>query len=98
MLLPDQLESCSLTGKGNFPRISKAEIEDKSKGDAISKGFVVVQTSWFVTQCTARGVQGLPIAELKLVTVAFAALNLVIYSLWWDKPQNVQHGVRVYKK
>jgi len=98
VLLPDQLESYSLTGNGNFPRISKAEIEDRSKGDAISKGFVILQTGWFVTQCVARGVQGLPITELELVTVAFAALNFVIYVLWWDKPLHVQRGVRVYKK
>jgi len=98
VLLPEQIESYSLTGNGDFPRISKAEIEDKSKGDAISKGVVILQTSWFVIQCIARGVQGLPITELELVTVAFAALNFVIYVLWWEKPQNVQRGVRVYKK
>jgi len=98
VLLPDELESYSLTGNGDFPRISKAEIDDKSKGDAISKGFVVLQTGWFVTQCIARGVQGLPITELELVTVAFATLNFGIYLLWWDKPLNVQRGVRVYKK
>jgi len=32
------------------------------------------------------------------VAVAFAALNLLIYVLWWDKPLHVQRGVRVYKK
>jgi len=98
VLLPEQLESYSLTGNGDFPRIAKAEIEDRSKGDAISKGFVMLQTGWFVTQCIARGVQGLPITELELVTVAFAALNFVIYVIWWDKPLHVQRGVRVYKK
>jgi len=98
VLYPEQLESYSLTGNGDFPRISKAEIEDKSKGDAISKGLVILQTSWFVTQCIARGTQGLPITELELATVAFAALNFAIYLLWWEKPQNVQRGVRVYKK
>jgi len=98
VLLPEQLESYSLTGNGDFPRISKAEIEDRSKGDAISKGLVILQTSWFVTQCIARKIQGLPITELELVTVAFAALNLVIYVLWWHKPLNVERGVRVYKK
>jgi hypothetical protein len=97
-LLPRELESYSLTGNGDFPRLSKADIEDKSKGDAISKGLVILQTGWFVTQCIARGVQGLPITELELATVAFAALNFVIYLLWWDKPQNVQRDVRVYKK
>jgi len=98
VLLPEQLESYSLTGNGDFPRISKAEIEDRSKGDAISKGLVILQTGWFVTQCIARKIQGLPITELELVTVAFATLNFVIYVLWWHKPLNVQHGVRVYKK
>jgi hypothetical protein len=98
VLFPEELESYSLSGNGDFPRISKAEIDDKSKGDAISKAFVVLQTGWFVTQCIARKVQGLPITELELVTVAFAALNFGIYVLWWDKPLNVQRGVRVYKK
>jgi hypothetical protein len=50
-LLPDELESYSLTGNGDFPRISKAEIDDKSKANAISKGVVILQTGWFVTQC-----------------------------------------------
>jgi hypothetical protein len=98
VLLPEDLESYSLTGNGDFPRISEAEIEDRSKGDALSKGFVVVQTSWFMAQCIARGVKRLPITELELITVAFAVLNFVIYILWWDKPLNVVRGVRVYKK
>jgi len=98
VLLPEQLESYSLTGNGDFPRISKADIDDKSKGDAVSKTVVVLQTGWFVTQCIVRGIQGLPITELELVTVAFATLNFLIYLLWLDKPLNVQRGVRVYKK
>ncbi|KAH9958498.1 hypothetical protein BC827DRAFT_1371008 [Russula dissimulans] len=90
VLYPSQLGSYSLTGNGGFPRISKAEIEDKSKSDVISKAFVVLQTGWFVTQCIARGVQGLPITELELATVAFAALNFVMYLLWWEKPLNLR--------
>ncbi|KAI9455383.1 hypothetical protein F5148DRAFT_1151498 [Russula earlei] len=98
VLLPRELGSYSLTGNGDFPRIAKEEIEDKSKGDGISKLLVILQTGWFVTQCIARGVHGLPVTELELVTVAFATLNFVMYFLWWDKPLNVQRGVRVYKK
>jgi hypothetical protein len=98
VLFPEQLQSYSLTGNGDFPKISKAEIEDKSKGDAISKGVVILQTGWFVTQCIARVVQRLPITELELVTIAFATLNIAIYMLWWHKPLNVQRGVRVYKQ
>ncbi|KAH9959073.1 hypothetical protein BC827DRAFT_1135199 [Russula dissimulans] len=98
VLLPKELESYSLTGNGDFPRISKMEIQDKSKGDFVSKAVVILQTTWFVMQCIARGVQGLPITELELATIAFAGLNFVLYLLWWDKPLNVQCGVRVYKK
>ncbi|KAI9513415.1 hypothetical protein F5148DRAFT_4059 [Russula earlei] len=98
VLLPEQLESYSLSGNGNFPRIAKAEIEDKSKGDAISKTLIILQIGWFVTQCIARKAQDLPVTELELITVAFATLNFVMYLLWWDKPLNVQRGVRVYKK
>jgi hypothetical protein len=98
VLLPDELELYSLTANGDLPRISKREIQDKSKGDFISKGIVILHTGWFVMQCVARGVQGLPITELELATLAFAGLNLVIYALWQDKPLNVQCGVRVYEK
>jgi hypothetical protein len=98
VLLPKELESYSLTGNGDFPRISKMEIQDKSKGDFISKSVVILQASWFVMQCIARHIQGLPITELELATIAFASLNFAIYVLWWDKPLNVQCGVRVYKK
>ncbi|KAH9961082.1 hypothetical protein BC827DRAFT_1384065 [Russula dissimulans] len=98
VLLPKDLKFYSLSGNGDYPRISKMEIQDKSKGDFISKAVVILQTSWFVMQCIARGAQGLPITELELVTIAFAGLNFVIYLLWWDKPLNVQCGVRVYKK
>ena len=52
-LLPNQLKGYSLTGKGDFPRIAIEEIEDKSKGDIVSKGLVVLQTGWFITQCIA---------------------------------------------
>ncbi|KAI9507066.1 hypothetical protein F5148DRAFT_1208293 [Russula earlei] len=37
-----------------------------SKGDAASKTLVVMQTGWFVMQCVARVVQGLPVTELEL--------------------------------
>ncbi|KAH9952480.1 hypothetical protein BC827DRAFT_1372206 [Russula dissimulans] len=98
VLFPSELESYSLTGNGDFPRLSKMEIQDKSKGDFISKAVVILQTSWFVMQCIARGARGLPITELELATIAFAGLNFAIYVLWWDKPLNVQCGVRVYRQ
>jgi hypothetical protein len=81
-----------------YPIISKEEIEDKSKGDALAKGLVLIQTTWFLLQCVARGAQRLSLTELELATAAFALLNVITYVLWWDKPLNVQCPVQVRKK
>jgi hypothetical protein len=81
-----------------YPIISKEEIKDKSKGDALAKGLVLIQTTWFLLQCVARGAQHLSLTELELATAAFALLNIVTYALWWDKPLNVQCPVQVRKK
>jgi hypothetical protein len=74
-----------------------ADIQDKSKSGFLSKGFAVLQTSWFVLQCVARGVERLPIIELEITTFAFAALNLAVYVLWWNKPLAVERPIRVHK-
>lgn len=78
-----------------FPTITTAEIQDRAKGDFISKSIAILQTSWFIIQCIARGVQGLAITELELVTLALASLNGVIYYFWWDKPLGVNEPVQV---
>ncbi|KAF8649493.1 hypothetical protein AX16_005762 [Volvariella volvacea WC 439] len=76
-----------------LPVIRKKEIEDRSKGDVLSKTLGVLQISWFVAQCIARRVEGLVLTELELVTLGFAVLNVVTYALWWDKPLNVGYPI-----
>ncbi|KAJ6477964.1 hypothetical protein DFH09DRAFT_1379330 [Mycena vulgaris] len=71
------------------------EMEDKSKGDALSKGMALVQVLWFTTQCLARVGQRLPVTELEITTLAFAIVNFVIWILWWKKPLDVQQPISV---
>ena len=97
-LAPHELQTLARKGDIDFPDITEREIQDRSKGDALSKGLVVIQTSWFILQCIARRIEHLPITELELVTLAFAALNFITYALWWNKPLDVQCPVRVPKK
>ena len=47
------------------PSISVAQIQDRSKGDALSKLIAIVQTKWFVMQCVARSRQRLALTELE---------------------------------
>ncbi|KAJ7130445.1 hypothetical protein C8R44DRAFT_699614, partial [Mycena epipterygia] len=71
------------------------EIVARSKGDAFSKGIALLQGLWFVTQCLARLHQHLPITQLEVATLAFAVLNVFIWSLWWAKPLDVDRPILV---
>lgn len=81
-----------------FPDITKAEIQDRSKGDALSKLIAILQSTYFILQCIARTQRGLAITELELVTLALASLNAVTFGFWWHKPLGVQAPVRIYRK
>ena len=82
----------------SFTILTEAEIKDKGKSDWLAKSLVLLQTSWFVMQCIARAINHLPVTHLEIVTLAYAALNFVIYIFWWDKPLNVNRPVRVFRK
>ncbi|THU96291.1 hypothetical protein K435DRAFT_893053, partial [Dendrothele bispora CBS 962.96] len=75
--------------------ISENEITAKSKTDFLTKFIAVVQTTWFILQCSARVAEGLVVTDLEIVTVAFASLNIATYVLWWNKPQRVRYPVKI---
>ena len=82
----------------SFTVPTEAEIKDRGKSDWLAKTLVLLQTSWFVVQCIARAVERLPVTHLEIVTLAYAAMNFVIYVFWWNKPLNVDRPVRVFQK
>ena len=82
----------------SFTVPTEAEIKDKGKSDWLAKSLVLLQTSWFVMQCIARAIEHLPVTHLEIVTLAYAALNFVIYVFWWNKPLNIDRPVRVFRK
>ncbi|KAG1720385.1 hypothetical protein EDB19DRAFT_1836021 [Suillus lakei] len=90
-LSPDELLRYIREGSVDMPRpiIQKADIDDRSKGDILSKGVAILQLVWFVIQLAARRAQNLPITLLEIDTLAITALTFVAYSLWWMKPKNV---------
>ncbi|KAF5318645.1 hypothetical protein D9619_011055 [Psilocybe cf. subviscida] len=75
--------------------ISTRDLEDRSKGDAISKSIAIFQTSWFILQCFVRLGQHLPLSELEIFTLASAVLNGAIYAADWDKPQGAGVAIRL---
>ena len=82
----------------SFAMPTEAEIKDRGKSDWLAKSLVLLQTSWFIMQCIARGIKHLLVTHLEIVTLAYAAMNFVIYVFWWNKPLNVNRPVRVFRK
>jgi len=97
-LKPRELKRFIHEGSVEMPIIVEADIEDRSKGDALSKGIAILQLLWIVLQLFARYVQNLPITLLELDTLALAALAAIAYGLWWKKPKDVRRPYAVYWK
>ncbi|KAJ6468374.1 hypothetical protein C8R45DRAFT_468299 [Mycena sanguinolenta] len=73
--------------------IEVEDIEDKSKGDSMSKGVALLQGLWFIAQCLARVHQHLPLTQLEVATLAFQFVSVFIWVLWWYKPLDVQQPI-----
>ena len=96
VLSPEKFAALLQQRRIEMPTITADEIQDRSKGDGLTKAIVIIQTTWFVVQVIARRIENLLITQLELITLAFAVLNGVMYFFWWNKPLNVQSTVPVY--
>lgn len=79
----------------DFPTISKAEINDRSKSDLLNKAIASMQITWFIIQVIARLIQGLSISQLELTTTALAVINVTMYFFWLQKPFDVHYPVAI---
>ena len=75
--------------------ITEEEINDKAKGDFLSKTITFLQVSWFIAQCIARFVQRLGVTQLEIVTLALASLNGMLYFFWSSKPLGLQVPIKI---
>ncbi|KAG2356413.1 hypothetical protein BDR07DRAFT_1200939, partial [Suillus spraguei] len=62
------------------------QIHDRSKGNAISKGLIMLQVAWFIMELITPVIYHLEITQLEIGTFAFAVLNFLTYVVWWNKP------------
>ncbi|KAJ7079022.1 hypothetical protein C8R44DRAFT_895795 [Mycena epipterygia] len=76
-------------------KVKVANIMNGSNGDTFSKGIALLQGLWFITQCIARLFQHLPVTQLEVATLAFAIVNIFIWSLWWAEPRDVEQQILV---
>ncbi|KAF8331026.1 uncharacterized protein EI90DRAFT_3154710 [Cantharellus anzutake] len=75
--------------------VSREQILDRSKGNFFAKSIVVLQLLWFTTQYVGRWAGHLPRSLLETMTVAYAALSILVCALWWHKPLDVHFPIHV---
>jgi hypothetical protein len=97
-LTPDELRDFVEKGSVDMPDMKKTDIEDRSRGDVLSKGIALFQLAWFILQLLIRLVQRLPITLLEVDTFAVVILTCIAYGLWWKKPKDVGHPYPVHWK
>ena len=74
-----------------FPNdIPKRLIDARSKSDSLGKGLICFQVVWMMIQIIARKVTGLPVTLLELNTAAHIGCTILLYLIWWCKPQDVR--------
>ncbi|KAG2121882.1 hypothetical protein DEU56DRAFT_91310 [Suillus clintonianus] len=97
-LEPHEILNLIREGCIDAPTLTAKQIGDKSKGNVISKGLVILQVTWFILQLITRAIYHLETTQLETGTLAFAVLNFLTYALWWNKPLDVQCPYPVYWK
>ncbi|KAG1728647.1 hypothetical protein EDB19DRAFT_1857120 [Suillus lakei] len=99
-LLPDRLLDLIRAGYIDAPTLMAKQIRDRSKGNMnmISKGLIILQVAWFVLQLISRAICHLETTQLEVGTLAFAVLNFITYTVWWNKPLDILCPHPVYWK
>ncbi|KAJ9365284.1 hypothetical protein C8Q69DRAFT_441930 [Paecilomyces variotii] len=73
-----------------LPVLSTAQLDDQNKDSFLVRSIALAQVLWLVIEVIVRHTQGLPVAQVEVVTLAFSACSLFTYLLLWNKPQDVQ--------
>ncbi|KAJ8080731.1 hypothetical protein PM082_017565 [Marasmius tenuissimus] len=86
------LEYCAANKMINM---TEEEIRSLGHTDLLAKIIAILHTLHFIATCIARRVDKLPTTKLEFITLGFAALTLISYVAWWNKPSGVPFPVRI---
>jgi hypothetical protein len=79
----------------NLPNITKKELDDRSKSDALVKFLAILQVLWLVIQLAARKYYGLVSTPFEVGTVALSASAVILYIIEWHKPKDVHAPIYI---
>ncbi|KAL7911023.1 hypothetical protein GGI35DRAFT_446247 [Trichoderma velutinum] len=90
-----QLIAAVKGGLIKLPKITKKELQDKSKSDALVKTLAIMQVLWLIIQLAARKYYGLASAPFEISTAALSASTIILYVLEWNKPKDVNTPIYI---
>ena len=95
-IMPNRIESLRkavVSGQIKEPPISQEELKSRSKSDGVVKLIALLQITWFGLQALFRAIQHLQVTPLEIMTVAFLVLAMLIYAIWWNRPQDIEYPI-----
>ncbi|KLO05558.1 hypothetical protein SCHPADRAFT_814071, partial [Schizopora paradoxa] len=75
-----------------IPFLLKTSITDRSRSNGLSKALLFIQVAWFClpVSCLSRWMDGLSLSLLEITTIAHAMCTMLSYTIWWNKPRNIE--------
>lgn len=73
----------------SLPRLSRQQLEDKSKSNGLVTSVALIQIAQLIAALVTRATRGLSITQLEVVAVAYAACSIPTYILQWSCPKDV---------
>jgi len=70
--------------------MERKDIKDRSKADAMAKGFNCAQAAWFLIQIIGRLFQRLPFTTLEMSIIPLIGSTFLTYFFYWEKPLDLE--------
>ncbi len=86
-----QLHWLLKNGHIGYPDLDSKILRDKDKADRLVRALTLFQVLWFTVESIARGVQGLRLTTLELLTLAYAWCAMNALYFWYNKPLDVDN-------
>lgn len=93
VLTPTAFKTLIVSGRLEYPDISEEDINDRSKGDGISKSMALFQLFWFMMQIFIRSHYGLTTTFIEWTTVTLCLVSGYTYYFWMSKPFNAHFPI-----
>jgi hypothetical protein len=79
----------------DFPLITTSELKERGSPHPTLIFLVVLQSTWFITQCLSRLIKDLVITQLEVITLVLLVMNGLILVFTYQKPLDIRYPVQI---